>query len=91
MQDMDQQPTEKSKLDFSFHEGDCLAFFLANDGYDSFINCIIDFGYSKREAKQMAHSITDRISHHILSELYVDAKKEKQKSKVDKKLKLVKI
>ena len=64
---MKKQTKTKYKLDFNFYEGDCLAFFLANDGYESFINCIIDFGYTKKEAKRMAESITYRISKHTIS------------------------
>jgi hypothetical protein len=63
----------KHKLDFNFYEGDCLAFFLANDGYNSFINCIMDFGYTKKEAKTMAEDITHRISMHTISGVYANA------------------
>ena len=65
--------TKQTKLELDFYEGDCLAFFLANDGCDSFINCIQDFGYTKKEAKQMAAGIIDKISMHTITGVYANA------------------
>jgi hypothetical protein len=65
--------TKQTKLELDFYEGDCLAFFLANDGYDSFINCIQEFGYTKKEAKEMAHGITYKVSMHTITGVYANA------------------
>jgi len=79
MGDLPSNPKKQSELKLSFYEGDCLAFFLNNEGSDSFVNCIEDFGYSRKEAKLMARSITDRVSHHAISAVYADAEKHKSK------------